>query len=107
MSTVWISLTADGEVTEHDTKATLQDMQAAVGGWIEPVDTKDYTMMVNEDGLLIGLPLNPAASSLTGRYIVGNVCMVGLPDSYGNTKKLNKGTVERLRYALTGRVERL
>jgi hypothetical protein len=51
--------------------------------------------------------LNEYACGLTGGYIVGNVCMVGNPDQYGNTKRLNKATVERLRYAITGRTERL
>jgi Domain of unknown function (DUF3846) len=103
MSTVWMSYTADGELTEHDTKATLQDMQSVVGGWIEPVTLHDFTVMVNEEGLLLGLPLNLGASGITGRPLVGDVCFVGNPDNYGNTKKLRKDTVERIRYTLTGR----
>lgn len=103
MSTVWMSLTVDGKLTEYETKATLEDMQRVVGGWIEPVDTKDYTIMVNENGLLDRLPLNPGASGISGRYLVGDVAIVGQPDAYGNTKKLRKDTVDRIRYAITGR----
>jgi len=107
MSTVWMSLSVNGDLEEFETKASLSDMQAVVGGYIEPVDTRDYTIMANEEGLLIGLPLNPYASGLTGGYIVGNVAIVGQPDSYGNTKRLNKATVERIRYAITGRTYKI
>jgi hypothetical protein len=104
MSTVWMSLTVGGKLTEHETKATLDEMQQVVGGLIEPVDTRDFTFMVNEEGLLIGLPVNPAASGISGQYLVGDVCIVGQPDRFGNTKKLSKDTIERIRYTVTGRL---
>jgi len=103
MSTVWMSYTAEGELTEYETKGTLSDYQKVVGGWIEPVTLQDFTVYVNEEGLLVDLPVNPGASGITGRYLVGDVCFVGNADAYGNTKKLNKGAIERIRYALTGR----
>lgn len=90
MTTIWVEIDIEGKLTAHNTKASLADMQRAVGGYIEPVDTKDFTVMVNEEGLLIGLPLNAVASAITGRYLVGNVAIVGLPDRYGNTTKLSK-----------------
>jgi hypothetical protein len=100
MSTVWMSLTVDGKLTEYETKATLSDMQKAVGGYIEPVDVDDFTVMVNEEGLLIDLPLNLIASALSGRQLVGDVCIVGQPDAYGNTKKLSKRAVSFVHMAV-------
>ena len=62
---------------------TLADVQEKVGGYIEPVKLKDGRyMLVNEDGVLTGLPLNEEATQLMtelGPYpdrIVGNVVVV-------------------------------
>lgn len=50
----------------------LHEMQALVGGLIEPVYLEDgKIMVVNEEGLLIGLDLNAKASAMTGITIVG------------------------------------
>jgi hypothetical protein len=50
----------------------LDEMQAFVGGLIEPVYLEDgTTMLVNEEGLLMGLPMNALASALVGFPLVG------------------------------------
>ena len=56
---------------------TLEDMQKAVGGYIEFVHMGGMTLVVNEEGLLKnGLPLNTMASELAGRPIVGDALLV-------------------------------
>ena len=75
-------------------------IREAVGGWYEHVRPKGlqnpYCMMANEEGLLIGLPINPLGSYLYGslehgQFIVGDVIFLkegycgGEPDVVGMT----------------------
>ena len=59
---------------------TLEALQAAVGGYIETVRLRvgDAVMIVNEEGLLLGLPYNTLASGFAGREIVGTAIIVGV-----------------------------
>lgn len=57
---------------------TLEDMQAAVGGYIEPCAPQElrdmgYEMLANEEGLLKGLPPN---QNLYPFFFVGNLAFV-------------------------------
>ena len=51
---------------------SLSAMQSAVGGYIETVTRSDYVIVVNEEGLLRNLPINPSVP----RY-VGDLFFVG------------------------------
>jgi hypothetical protein len=54
-------------------KTTLDVLQGIVGGYIEALKMKDGNLMVvNEEGLMKNLPVNPYASLLYGSPIVGN-----------------------------------
>jgi hypothetical protein len=71
----------DGEIADVTPKNgeafSLDEMQKFVGGYIEFVGTPmGQTFIVNEEGLLRGLPINMAVSALTGRPIVGNALEV-------------------------------
>ena len=66
---------------EQKQRFTLQELQAHVGGFIEPVNTlmetemNGYTIQiiyVNEEGLLLDLEYNLKASMIVGKDIVGN-----------------------------------
>ena len=46
-----------------------------VGGWFDCVTTESLVGYVHDEGLLIGLQLNPIATALFGRILVGN-CVV-------------------------------
>jgi|TARA_R110000824_G_scaffold252429_1_gene441207 hypothetical protein len=62
---------------------TLEQLQEAVGGNIEPVRVpeSDYvTMLVNEEGLLHDLPLNQLASMIARKGIVGTVVLIDAED---------------------------
>jgi hypothetical protein len=51
---------------EADNPPSLEELQAAVGGYIEPVDRflpEGTVAYANEEGLLIGLPVNPVATA--------------------------------------------
>lgn len=63
----------------------------AVGGWIEiaPTPGSPFTMYVNEEGKIDGLPFNPRADRLANRYrdwkdpLMGDVVLVGPPTRDG------------------------
>ncbi len=74
----------------------LEDYQAAVGGWIEPVDIPELgiTVYVHEEGLVLGLPFNSRATFLWWYFVpearqramlVGPALIVGLPDRNGHS----------------------
>lgn len=61
---------------------TLEVYQHLVSGWIEVVHAAGLqhyhsAMVVNEEGVLLDLPVNPLASMLYGEYIAGDVVIVG------------------------------
>ena len=58
-------------------RLTLEEAQAVVGGYIEPVYLPGKRVLyVNEEGLLHGLPLNERASIVGGRVLVGDALLV-------------------------------
>jgi len=66
---------------------TLDELQTAVGGYIESVPTKDERMMmINEDGKMKKLTFNFAATKLAslfeGDFIVGNA-IIGTSEEFG------------------------
>lgn len=61
---------------------TLDVYQNLVGGWIEVVHAAGLqryhsVMVVNEEGMLMDLPVNLLASMLYGDYIAGDAVVVG------------------------------
>jgi hypothetical protein len=65
---------ADGSV-EIIKVRDFKHAQELVGGFVEVVASYQHegcTLLVNEEGLLLELPLNTTASVLTGLHIVGN-----------------------------------
>ena len=59
--------------------ATFESMAADIGGYIEPVRIPDTNalLLVDEDGLMKRVDVNPVASALVGRQIVGVAFLVG------------------------------
>lgn len=59
---------------------TLKELQAEVGGLIQmvPVPRSNGTVLVNEEGLLMGLPVNPRGADLAGwpEMLVGPVVFI-------------------------------
>lgn len=75
----------DGTVSVVQTPSenALPFLQEAVGGYIDCVRSDEFIGYVNDEGLLIGLPLNTLASVLFSRYLVGNVVIVGAYNDKG------------------------
>jgi len=91
----WAVITTSGAVQWHHGRPTYDDLNAAVGGYLEGVPTRDasgaldegYTAYCNEEGKLKRLPHNPAATRFTriaGDVLVGPVVIVGPPDDEGD-----------------------
>lgn len=80
------------KVEIFDGVPTLTEMQAAVGGYIETAlrvpspDRENVTVDVycNEEGLLMGLPLNFVRAT-DGSYLAGDFVIVGCDESTGET----------------------
>lgn len=73
----------------------LKAMQAAVGGYIEPITLPDGTMYVNEEGRLRSGEFNPVASKLYGGTLVGSVLLLGNGDAHGNDTHITKSLYTR------------
>jgi hypothetical protein len=66
--TEWSTFAAAGDI--------LRQLQTIVDGYVEPVRLPFGTLIVNEEGLVRGLPLNLTASRLCGRPIVGDAALI-------------------------------
>ena len=66
-------------IAEHTLEDELHALQTLVGGYIECVRlTDEAAMLVDEEGLLKGLPRNDLASLIAQRQIVGTAVIVGI-----------------------------
>ena len=64
----------DGQVVEDYDVSSLEKLQEAVGGYIQIVTVdREMCLVVNEEGLLMGLEQNIWASMIAGSTIVGDV----------------------------------
>lgn len=57
---------------------SLKQMQELVGGYVEFVYLNDKVLIVNEEGLLFGLPRNNQATEIAGHPIVGDAILCGI-----------------------------
>ena len=68
---------ANGEVIETEPKNgkyfQLEELRDVVKGYIEIVRLRDGFMIVNEEGKLMGLPINTKATEMAHETIVGDV----------------------------------
>tara|TARA_Y100000401_G_C8141367_1_gene135041 strand:- start:6 stop:254 length:249 start_codon:yes stop_codon:yes gene_type:complete len=66
----------NGEIIKDVDISSLDKIQNHVGGYIEycPVDKHSF-MYVDEEGLLSHRDINPKASDIAGRIIVGDVLL--------------------------------
>ena len=87
------SETQKSKIMYLEKKMPLTEMQEFVGGLIEIIQLKkDLDLIVNEEGKIIGLPINNSATILAKKYnrdfltpIVGNALVVG-PNSFQEIK---------------------
>lgn len=77
---------ANGTVRKAEIENSLGAFQAVVGGYIEGIFKPDFTIYVNEEGLLMRLPQNERIGEVADYPypLVGNALIVGPADSDGN-----------------------
>lgn len=95
---IYAIIKASGNVVlyEKDHMPTYDDINSAVGGWIEGVPLEGVTAYVNEEGKLQGLPVNMIATLLAHEdsaimsedYIAGNMIVFGPLDDEGEITSL-------------------
>jgi len=61
---------------ESEKRPSLEEAQKAVGGFVELVTTTQGQLLVNEEGILEGLPHNEKASEVAGIPICGNALLL-------------------------------
>lgn len=79
----------------------LAAYQKVVGGYIEGVYGRIATVYVNEEGLILNLPVNPSASLFVERFLFGGeyhrlhgtALIVGPPDEEGNDTHVRQSVV--------------
>ncbi len=95
---------------------SLEDYQAVVDGWIEPVDVPalGVTVYVNEEGLLRSLPFNNRAAFLWWFHVpevrhramlVGSALVVGAPNRAGENTDIPTDVARTLTRVGTWSVE--
>lgn len=101
-----VNVDGDYEVVEFELGNSYNLLRNAVEGWIECVSLGNADLWLNEEGKLIGLPINEFATKLfTQRFgavdlIVGNVVLTGGVDEDGETVGLDEDTLQNFLNAL-------
>lgn len=93
--------TGEAHLVDIPRDNTLKAFQEAVGGWVECValPRQGVDMWLNEEGKLIGLPMNATATRLWeseyGRtdVMMGDVVITGAADSEGNATDIDDQSV--------------
>ena len=98
----------DGVVEIHEVSAEAEGdfLSESVGGWFQSVplraELKDYWLWCNEEGKIIGLPMNPVATGLwiisygPSDIIHGNIVITGGVDDEGETLGLTEVQITKL-----------
>jgi len=98
------------EVKDHDETEAVTYIKDVVGGFLESVTLYKLgvTMWINEEGKLLGLPVNPIGTMFwTAEYgstdtIVGNIVLTGIPDNEGWLTGLDEDFATMLASCLHG-----
>lgn len=98
MGKLALKIDTEGNAFEVDiTENELKKLQEAVDGYIEAVDLLDFTMWVNEEGLLRNdLNRNFIGSEVCGFTIMGDIVITGKTDENGDTIGLTSDELENL-----------
>jgi hypothetical protein len=102
----WATLAVDGRMAFHDGIPELEDLQRAVGGYVEAVDLQiagsAATMWINEEGKLVSDPERNFKADLicplAGDWIAGDVALTGGVGPEGETLGLSASQVAELHH---------
>lgn len=98
-----VKISTDSRASLVEIESTDFDaLQSAVGGWVERVRFDSFDLWCNEDGKMIGLPVNSIATQILHEAfgpvdnIVGDVIYTGVPDSEGYRTSLSEEQINLL-----------
>lgn len=76
----------DGTVRKTEMENSLGAFQSVVGGYIEGVFRPDFTVYVNEEGIMMRLPQNERIGEVVDHPypLLGNALILGPADEDGN-----------------------
>lgn len=102
----WATMAVEGTMEFHDGIPELEDLQRAVGGYVEAVDFQiagsAATMWINEEGKLVSDPERNFKADLicllAGDWIAGDVAVTGGVGPEGETLGLTTRQVAELRH---------
>jgi hypothetical protein len=102
----WATMAVEGTMEFHDGIPELEDLQRAVGGYVEAVDFQiagsAATMWINEEGKLVSDPERNFKADLicllAGDWIAGDVAVTGGVGPEGETLGLAASQVAELRH---------
>ena len=64
-------------IEDKNDEPTLEDAQAFVEGWVEPVWLSNGDLLlINEESVMRGLPVNEIASVVARQQILGNAMVI-------------------------------
>jgi hypothetical protein len=82
--TIGIIITENSVSTKYfDTGVTHTEIHEIIGGWFDCVRTDSLIGYVHDEGILLGLPINPIATALFGRVLCGTCVVFGAMSSTG------------------------
>lgn len=100
----FITITTDGSCRLFDENWGLYEYNAFVDGWIEFINFyNNCSLIVNEEGKLIGLDINDLATAIAREFmlpyafndiIVGNAILVGATDENGDTTGIDDSIID-------------
>jgi hypothetical protein len=113
MTKLGVVIKTDGTLERLDLSVSeqeLKSLQNAVGGYVQVIELEDdFTMWVNEEGKLLGLPVNEIATviwevrfGLDTDIICGDVVFTGGMDEDGETLTISEANVQRLAELVEG-----
>ena len=102
-----VTIEVDGTVKAEQIERGCTDLQQRVGGWIEAVSSDDdqVTLWINEEGKIMGLPINPLGTGLWHTVsprmsgvdvLCGPVVVSGGTDPEGETLSIPAVLAEKL-----------
>jgi hypothetical protein len=77
MKALFIPVEGPTHVVDLDLNPAMRSARNLVGGWVELVHIPGKVLLVDEDGNMKNLPLNPRASEIAGQRIRGQVVAMG------------------------------
>ena len=102
----WATLTVDGAMEFRDGIPELEDLQQAVGGYVDAIECSiagsAATTWINDEGKLVDEPERnwkvDVICPLAGDWIAGSVAFTGGVGPEGETLGLSEGQIAELRH---------